>query len=47
MVWAKKVMDETTIEDLAFSNRPQGELALPAGRECLSTVGIRKICTSS
>ena len=35
-------MDEATIEDLAFSSRPQGKPASPAGRECLSTEGIKK-----
>jgi len=33
-------MDEATIEDLAFSSRPQGKPVLPVGRECLSTEGI-------
>jgi len=35
-------MVEATIEDLAFSNRPQGKPALPVGRECLSTGWIKK-----
>jgi hypothetical protein len=34
-------MDEATIEDLAFSSQPQGKPAPPAGRECLSTEGIK------
>ncbi len=35
-------MVEATIEDLAFSSRPQGKPASPVGRECLSTEGIKK-----
>jgi hypothetical protein len=35
-------MVEATIEDLAFSIRPQKKPDLPAGRECLSTEGIEK-----
>ena len=38
-------MVEATIEDLAFSSRPQGKPAPPAGRECLSTEWIKKIGT--
>ena len=36
-------MDEATIEDLAFLSRPQGKPGPPAGRECLSTEGIKKV----
>jgi hypothetical protein len=35
-------MDEATIEDLAFSSRPQGKPASPVGCECLSTEEIKK-----
>ena len=35
-------MVEATIEDLAFSCRPQGKPAPPVGRECLSTGWIKK-----
>jgi hypothetical protein len=36
-------MDEATIEDLAFSSRSQGKPGSPAGCECLSTEGIKKV----